>query len=366
MNGSEIDFAWIFLIPVLPYLYLTIRVLQGLMRIEPSTPKPSAATKVSVIIITNKKPETLDPLLDDLSLQDYSHDSYEIIIGDDSPSGWSDDDIKQRAFLPHLKVVPNRGNGKKAALECAMQVAEGELIITTDDDCRVDKNWILSIASHFRQYKPGMIICPVELAGSPSWFVRMQQLEFFSLQGVTAGTASLGDPIMCNGAGLAFRRDLFPEKKNSLKGRILSGDDVFLLHYLKKRRIKIDWIESTHAVVRTHAAPDLKSFIRQRARWASKASYYNDKSTSLTALAVLLSSLTLAACMILTFFNPAYLKTTIILLLIKSVPDSLIIMNRLHFHGKPDLLWYFPPALIVYPFYIVITAIAGFFRRESW
>jgi hypothetical protein len=54
------------------------------------------------------------------------------------------------------------------------------------------------------------------------------------------------------------------------------------------------------------------------------------------------------------------------MLLVKSLPDILIIMNRLQFHGRMELLRYFPPVQIVYPFYVIISVVAGLFRRKEW
>lgn len=364
MNGSEIDIAWYSLVFLAPYLYFTFRICQGLNRIKPSFPRPASSVKLSVIIATKNKPEESENLLSDLSLQNYNHDAYEVIIADDSGGSW--EMYRERRDLPGFRVVPNKGSGKKSALETAIREAEGELIITTDDDCRIGKDWLLAIASHYKLTKPGMIICPVELSGNNSVFTALQQLEFFSLQGVTAGSASLGDPLMVNGAGMAFRRELYPGLHN-LPGRdIPSGDDIFLLHYFKSIGIVVEWAESESAMVRTDAAGSINEFIRQRSRWASKALWYNDSSAILAGLTVLVASIITAIYIILSFIEPAFIKTAIILLLVKAIPDSLIINNRLRFHNRDDLLWYFPVALLIYPFYALIAFFTGIVRTRRW
>ena len=81
---------------------------------------------------------------------------------------------------------------------------------------------------------------------------------------------------------MAFRRDLYPQKDTDISGKTLSGDDVFLLHYLKREGKRVAWLESENATVTTDPSPDPASFLRQRSRWASKAQSYSDKKTILT------------------------------------------------------------------------------------
>ena len=366
MSGSGIDTGFIPFILLLPYLYFMARIYLGLIRITPSHPRRSSSVIVSVIIPTNKGPEVICNLLDDLKKQNYSHDAFEVLIADDSAGRWQEDEPEQWIEVPGFKIVTNPGHGKKSALGAAIEASRGELIITTDDDCRVGTEWVLAIASHYNQFRPGMIICPIELSDDSSFFGQMQQLEFFSLQGVTAGSAMTGDPLMCNGAGLAFRRDLYPGAASLQGSSVSSGDDMFLLHHLKERDIRIDWLESHSAIVTTEAATGAFRFMRQRSRWASKAIYFTDHTTIYTGIAVILASLTTGTCLVLALFDPAWLKTAFILLLVKSVPDYLIIMNRLQFHSRTEILGYFPIVQLLYPFYAITSIVTGLFRKAKW
>ena len=54
------------------------------------------------------------------------------------------------------------------------------------------EKWIRTIASFYEHNKPDMIICPVQLEKRNGFFRRFQELEFLSLQGITAGSAILG------------------------------------------------------------------------------------------------------------------------------------------------------------------------------
>ena len=46
----------------------------------------------------------------------------------------------------NLRVIKNNGRGKKQAIRTGIGVASGDLIITTDADCRMEKGWIRTIS----------------------------------------------------------------------------------------------------------------------------------------------------------------------------------------------------------------------------
>jgi len=343
-----------------------MRVYKGLTLIKPVEPGSVPALKLSVIIATNKGPSEMEGLLRDLSVQNYNHIDYEVIIADDSDGKWNLDPKSANIPYPEVKIIPNPGKGKKSALLNAVIAAGGELVITTDDDCRVGPDWLLSIAAFYKQTNSDMILCPVELTGNDNLFMRLQQLEFASLQGVTAGSAAFGDPLMCNGAGLAFRREIYPDKIEHLGSNIPSGDDTFFLHWLKKKGAEISWLESEEACVRTEAVKGLGAFFRQRSRWASKSVFYTDFSTIMTGAIVLFTSVITGALITGCVFYPEMIAATAVVLLVKSVPDILIIINRLHFHSKTDLLLWFPLVQIIYPFYVTLSFVMGLFYRREW
>ena len=187
--------------------------------------------------------------------------------------------------LSNILTINNKGRGKKQALRTGILISKGNLIITTDADCRMGKNWIRTIAAFYEMNKPDMIICPVKLESVPGFFGRLQELEFLSLQGITAGCALSGNATMCNGANLAFTREVYLNHSDNLHDEINSGDDIFLLHSLKKENeSKILWLESPDAMVTTKSSSTFGSFLKQRSRWISKGKAYKDRYTILLGI----------------------------------------------------------------------------------
>ena len=149
--------------------------------------------------------------------------------------------------------MKNKGKGKKEAIRTGIIASRGRLIITTDADCTMGKSWIKTIAAFFEKNRSGYDYLPCSACRTSADFsARFQELEYLSLQGITAGSAMAGNGIMCNGANLAFTREAYLNQMDNLHSELDTGDDVFMLHSLKKEtESKIMWLESNDAVVST-------------------------------------------------------------------------------------------------------------------
>jgi len=123
---------------------------------------------------------------------------------------------------------------KKKAIEKAIKYATGDWIVTTDADCTATKNWLLSYAALIEATQPAFVAAPVVFTNDGTLLSMFQYIDFVSLQGVTAASVSAGFHAMCNGANLAYRKDVF-YRVNGFKGidNIASGDDMLLMNKIK-------------------------------------------------------------------------------------------------------------------------------------
>jgi biofilm PGA synthesis N-glycosyltransferase PgaC len=292
---------------------------------------------------------------------------FEIIIIDDNSS---DNTFKLAASfsgIKNLRVIKNAGTGKKLAIRTGVKTASGKLIITTDADCRMGRRWLSGIASFCSENNPDLVICPVMTESNPGFFGPFQELEFLSLQGITAGTAAAGNPVMCNGANMAFTKESYIKNSDDLHYELISGDDVFLLHSIKKEPgSKILWLESENAVVTTVAPETINLFLKQRARWISKAGSYSDRFTRVLAIVTFVTILLQMFLLIAGIFNPVFLLIFLAALALKSAPDFLILLNTTSRYGKSKLMRWFLPSQIIYPFYMFTVSVYSLMFRGMW
>ncbi len=349
--------AW-FTILILPYLIIVFKIYRKLLTLKPFTFTAKPVTKVSVVIACRNEEENLPGILKTLSEQDYPDSLLEIVIVDDHSS----DKTFETAYSfksPFRKVVlQNEGIGKKQALRVGINASSGTLIITTDADCTAGSNWISSISAFYHVSGADMIICPVAAAvqkGFPGWF---RELEFLSLQGITAGTAAADLPVMCNGANLAFTREIYQKHSGNLHDEISSGDDIFLLQSIKKEpAAKVEWLESTDALITASSPPSIGSFLNQRRRWFSKWTAYDDPFTLFLGIATFAAILIQIFYTALTFYDIKFGIELVIVCLSKWLVDFLILYNTTVRYKKRTLMRWFIPSQIIYPFYVAIIAL---------
>ncbi len=324
---------------------------------------------LSVIVAARNEAKNIATLLNSIVSQTYQN--FEIILVDDH----SDDETVKIAtsFLTsvnNLKIIElsqisNIEGGKKSAIEQGIRAAKGELIITTDADCAMHKNWLLHFASFYENEKPDLIVGAV-FFDSLSFFEKLQSLEFVSLAASTAGAVGFGSPIMCNAANLAFRKSALQDIAKSLKYKYKSGDDMFLLEDFKRRKLKISYLKNLNSVVKTNALSSFSAFWAQRKRWASKSAGYSDGVTILFGLVVFFVNLIIVIGYSILPLTLEYLWLTGLILLIKSIPDFLLIFLAAKFFRKLQLLWLFIPLQLIYPVYVILVGIFGQFSTTKW
>ena len=226
---------------------------------------------ISVIICARNEERTIGVLLDELMRQICR--AKEIIVVDDGSVDRTADIV---ASFPAVKLIRTSGIGKKRALKLGVEAATCDLIVCTDADCSVSDTWLQSIASCFATYNPSLIIAPVRMTANHTCWQQLQAVEFLSLAAVTAGSALSGHPTMCNGANLAFRREVWLRSFDDLKMEEPSGDDMFFMMYCKKQGESIRYLKSPEAMVSIAPNETFTQFFNQRRRWVSKSKSYND------------------------------------------------------------------------------------------
>ena len=345
---------WLPAILILPYFFLLLKIYRGLLKVKTFNVSTHPVTSVSVVIACRNEQENLPLLLKYIADQDYPKELFEVIIVNDNSTDRTFEIASGFKASVNIVAINNNGTGKKRAISTGINSSSGHLIITTDADCRMGKRWIRTIAAYYENHRPDMIICPVQIEPGKGFFGKFQELEFLSLQGITSGSVLSGDGTMCNGANLSFTREAYLNNAENLHFEIASGDDIFFLHSLKKKRqFKILWIESADTVITAASSPTVELFLKQRRRWISKVRAYNDGATIFLGIVTFVTIMLQISFLVASFINPAFIMVFLTIFLLKSIPDFLILRNTSGRYGKRELMNWFLPAQIIYPFYVL-------------
>lgn len=335
------------------YFVLIKRLEFGWDRIE--SLNYSCEEKVSVVVAFRNESDTIQNLCDQLLNQKVLDNQLEIIMVDDH----SDDDSFQKLeSVKGIVLLRSDGQGKKAAIEKGINSASGTIILTTDADCIIKPDWVSTMISPFKDSSINMIVGPVVLTNRfNTFFGHLQIMEFASLIGSGAGAIAINRAFICNGANLAFRKKDFQITKKD----IASGDDVFLLHEIKRNKGTISFLKNRSAIVSTAAKQNISSFVSQRLRWSAKSTSYSDFDSIIISLLVFFANLFILLSVFLLEFRLA-----LVLLVIKFLADFLFIKKLAQFFEIKNWSLYFFSLQLVYPFYIVYIAIISQFKNYSW
>ncbi|MGB4204739.1 MAG: glycosyltransferase [Bacteroidales bacterium] len=361
------------------YFCLIVWLSSGWRRLKSFDPisKAKISTTVSIVIAARNEEQNIARCLNDLLAQDFSGKKFEIIVVDDHSSDNTSEEVNKIATLTNKikfirlaeKKEKEKAKGKKAALAVGINEAKGELIITTDADCRFHKQWLQSLTTYYETFKPVMISAPVIFEPQKSFSGKFYELEFIGLVVSGAGALRLNKPLMCNGANLAFSRRHFLEfQNNKTDSSWASGDDMFLMHWVKNNygAKNIHFLKSGKAVVTTKAPANIHDFVMQRIRWGSKTRAYPNTFAALVAAIVFINSLFLIAGSISSIFFPALIIPVLISWILKFLSDWILLYPSSKFFNKTGLLKWFVPFQIFHAIYILSIAILSMFSGYNW
>lgn len=323
---------------------------------------------VSVVIAMRNEEKEVERLLKNLSEQIYPIEKFNIILVNDHSTD-NTLNLLIKSDLNNLKIIDliDGEHGKKDAIKKAVSIADSEIILASDADCSFTPYWTQTMVNYFVDEKVKFVSGPVAYYKENGVFKNMQALEFISLIASGAGAIGAGNAIFCNGANMAYRRNIFLEVNSFDLDNMASGDDVFLLHSVKsKYPDAIAFVKNKHAIVTTYSMNTFRAFINQRKRWVAKSSSYKDFTTIYTSYIVLLVNLLIVSLFVMSLLDMKLIKLFLLLYFVKFFSDIILLYPSFKFFKRKDLIkWVFPFELF-YSFYIVLISVLSFTNKFEW
>jgi cellulose synthase/poly-beta-1,6-N-acetylglucosamine synthase-like glycosyltransferase len=332
---------------------------------------------VSVLVPARNESGCIEPTLASLAQQTYPASQLEIIVINDNSTDRTGEVVKDyitRENLAHFQLLTHKNDDskptyKKTAIAYALEFARGEIIMTTDADCRVQPQWVESMVGHFETdtgMVAGLVSFMPEKEKTP--FHKLQTLEFAGL--VFAGVGAIGNryPLICNGSNLSYRRVAF-DAAGGFAGHehIPSGDDdLFMQNLHRHTNWKVHYNLDPASVNYTRPVDSFADFLNQRARWASKGAHYPGFKTSLILLLIYLFYLALIILPPITLMGLFSWKLLLLAFGCKMFPEYLVIRQALSVLRRRKLKRWFLVAQTVHIPYIVLAGFGGFFKLFNW
>lgn len=323
-------------------------------------------TGFTIIVPFRNEADNLPHLLASFSKLNYPTDLFEVILVDDQSS----DHFEVSSFGFQVSVIDTirvSESPKKDAISTAMQHVKTDWVITTDADCIVSENWLLTFDNYIQENRVSMLAGAVTYDCEDSFLHHFQQLDLTSLQGATIGSFGLERAFMCNGANFAYTKVLF-EKLNGFDGnnKIASGDDVFLLQKgVELCQKKIHYLKAEAAIVHTQPTQDWKSLFYQRVRWAAKTSSYQSVFGKALGLIVFFGNLSFVIGTVFFVFGIWSWKLFVLFVFSKFTIDFVLLYSTNQFLRKTRIKNLILSS-ILYPFFSSTVALYSLFGSYEW
>jgi cellulose synthase/poly-beta-1,6-N-acetylglucosamine synthase-like glycosyltransferase len=359
---------------ILLYVFLIGQLIWGFNKVKTSnTIHSTPISGFTIIIPFRNEARHLPHLLESITRLNYPSEKIEIILIDDFSKDNSERIcIQWRLKNEHLdttllKNLHLSNSPKKDAIGRAMPIAKYDWVITTDADCIVNKNWLITLDNYIQTNTVEMIVGAVIYKTKNNWFHHFQQLDLMSLQGVTIGSFGMGKPFMCNGANFAYSKNFF-YKIGGFGGitEQASGDDVLLLQKaVTENKTGVHYLKHPDFIVETKPENDLYKLIMQRVRWAAKTASYKSNYAKFLAVIVLLMNLSLTFAFCLLPFALLNWSVLLSVFLTKYIVDYIMLYKSNAYLRKGK--FFIPLASsIFYPIFSSWVGIYSLFGNYMW
>lgn len=355
------------------YLLFNVSLWYGWRKIETVEHPLSPTTRATIIVVTRNEEANIAQLLADFDAQSYPSHLFEVIIVDDHSEDRTVEFVKQFQqrstcsitlfSLPALSKAP-----KKAAIEVGVFEARGDLLLITDGDCRVKRNWVESMTRAHVVSGAKFIAGPVAFVRSQTFWQKLMTIEFASLVGAGAVSVAMRTPLMCNAANMAFEKEAFYNVEG-FKGNETnaSGDDIFLMRKIAVRYSGgVAFNKDRNAIVETYPEKSLKRFLYQRIRWAGKWRTAKGIVNQVVPLFVFVCHLTTLFTVVGVASGDIPLWTLPLVLIVKFAGEFLFLTDVLKFLERRISREYFLAASLIYPLYAFLMGVAANVSGYRW
>lgn len=354
------------------FITLAIVGISKLNSIQNKINQKEATEFISIVISVRNEANHIKKCIQQIAKQEFPKNKFELIVVDDASEDKTFELAQQTLETLNIsyKLIQQATHlGKKQNLSTAISQAKGSIIITSDADVVYrHPKWLLTISNYFESYSPNMLVMPIDYETQPGFLSVFQIFENLALTAITAGYVGVQNPFICNGANLAFKKSAFEFVSGySSHQHLSSGEDVFLMESIKKiSHNSIHYLMSRELIVKVVSLINMKEFINQRIRWASKTKYSSSILNTTLGFIILSTNLLIPSLFIgltkqttTTYYLAIFITTKLIF-------DFLLLFLAADFLGRFKYMRYFFLFQSVYWIYTLIIGFGSLFIKPYW
>ena len=354
-------FEIIFLIVLSGYFLQSVIFIIGVSRKFPKI-KEEDFPSATVIVAARNEADNIQRCINSLDKLIYPEGKLEIILVDDKSTDDTgkiiDEFISGKSKFKKIVTQKEIGKliGKMNALANAINLAKGEIILTTDADCEVHPKWAYTIASYYQ--KDVAIVNGFTTQLAYDNFSGMQSIDFIYLLFVASGTINIGIPITCIGNNMSYRKKAYDEVGGYEKLPFSVTEDFSLLNAINKlKKYRLIFPLDKEALITSMPCKSFKSLYRQKKRWS-----VGGLGVPISGYMVMVWGFLTNLCVLLTPFF--FSSTWLYLVFFKIITDFFVLYSVHNNLGIKKNLKYFLPYQVYFTLYVIATPFVLLFDRK--
>jgi len=318
--------------------------------------------KATVVVAVRNEEKNILRCLKALDKLVYPEGKLDIIISDghstDSTSEIVNDFIKNRQRFKLVNADPEKNNlrGKANAIDSAIKVADGDVILTTDADCEPDPLWVKTICSYYQEDVG--VVNGFTTQKACNGFSGMQAIDFVYLLIIASGTINLGYPISCIGNNMSYRKKAYLEIGGYEELPFSVTEDFNLLSAISRLgKYKIIFPLDKNALVTSLPCDSVNELYQQKKRWGVGGLGALPRGFFIMAFGLIVN-----LCLLLT---PFFFTEVLLYMAVFKVAIDLFVLYPVHNRlGIKDHLKYFIQFELYFIVYVIILPVIVLSSRK--
>src|SRR5215211_7102408 len=264
----QVAIGFVAIYPILTGIMWTLTSLFFYARNErrPLPPADHDLPFVSLVVAAYCEEAVIEGTLESLLALDYP--SFEIVVVDDGSSDRTVELVRRHLVEggPVRLVEKHVNEGKAMALNDAIPVTRGEIVVVIDADIRPRPDILRYMVGHFRHARVAAVAGNAQVSNTRSLLAKVQATEFASIVSVLRRAQRVwGRILTVSGAICAFRKSAMVDV--GLFDPEMATEDIALTWKLQRRFYDVRY--EPRAVVAMQVPETLSALYSQRKRWAT-------------------------------------------------------------------------------------------------
>lgn len=262
----------IFLIFTIAYVVQMLILRMGLTLSEKAARAERYEPSVSVIVAARNEEEHIGDCIASLLQLDYPPAKLEIIIVNDNSTDQTANRISsflgKSPSLKMLTVVPGAGTmrGKANALAQGIHQSSGEILLFTDADCTVPRQWVRTTVQYFTDDVG--VVGGFTLLKANRIFEGIQSLDWIFLFSLASSMAGLNRPLTAIGNNVSIRRAAYTAVGGYEVIPFSVTEDYALVHTIyQNTTYRVVFPINPDTVVISSACQTMHHLYHQKQRW---------------------------------------------------------------------------------------------------